>query len=258
MSRFNSLEFEGQNQPPPKARPVEKDEQYYLANGQALFENGLFEQALRSFAKVLEFNPQNATAWTAQVRMLIELGDFSEAKLWADKALEKFPREAELLAAKAVALARLGDYQAALAFSDASIEVRGETPYVWLARGDVLLSREESKADFCFQKARGLAPGDWLLHWLASRICSFYKKFSLALKWIQQALSLNGGQSCIWLQMGQCQLALGLTTAARHSFEQALQLDPQCDQSKTALDQLAGVGFFGRLRNRWHELLHGS
>jgi len=34
--------------------------------------------------------------------------------------------------------------QGALAFSDASIEERGDTPYVWLARGDVLLALSTS------------------------------------------------------------------------------------------------------------------
>ena len=147
MSRFANLEFDGESEDqwqPPKA-PV-KDEAYYRAEAQSAFENGNFESALRIYGKVLEFNPQNALAWAGQVRMLIELGEYREARLWADKALERFPREPELLASKAVALARSGDTQAALIFSDASIEERGDTPYVWLARGDVLLARNEGRA----------------------------------------------------------------------------------------------------------------
>src|SRR5580693_10548602 len=136
MSRFVNLEFGGESnnefQPGTKA-PV-KDEAFYLAEARAAFENGKFEPGLRSYCKVLEFNPKNAAAWTGQVRMLIELGEYREAKLWADKALERFPNEAELLAAKAVALGRSGDLQGGLSFSDAAIEERGDTPYVWLAR----------------------------------------------------------------------------------------------------------------------------
>src|SRR5213078_3430249 len=108
---------------------------------------------------------QNAAAWTCQVRMLIELGEFREARLWADKALERFPHEPDLLAAKAVALARSGDLQGALSFSDAAIEERGDTPYVWLARADVLLARHEPRADYCLEKALRLAPGDWFIGW---------------------------------------------------------------------------------------------
>src|SRR5277367_5120352 len=61
---------------------------------------------------------------------------------------------------KATALGRGGDLQEALAFSDASIEERGDTAYVWLARGDVLLSRGERRAEYCFEKALTQAPKD--------------------------------------------------------------------------------------------------
>ena len=174
MSRFSNLEFgdESEDQAP-EQKALVKDEAYYLAEARAAFENGNFESALRLYSKVLEFNPQNAAAWAGQVRMLIELGEYREAKLWADKALERFPHEPELLAAKAVALARSGDLQGALAFSDASIEERGDTPYIWLARGDVLLAREEARADYCFEKALLLAPAG-LVHRLAGGADSLF------------------------------------------------------------------------------------
>src|SRR6059058_1338068 len=147
MSRFENLELSGEHEEQPsRQKALIKDESYYAAEAQTAFENGEFNSALRSYGKVIEFNPRNHTAWTGQVRMLIELGEFKEAKLWADKAIERFPQWPELLAAKAVALGRSGDLQGALAFSDASIEERGDTPYVWLARGDVMLARNEQRA----------------------------------------------------------------------------------------------------------------
>src|SRR5438034_7035814 len=132
MSRFNNLEFGNESDEQTRLqKPAIKGEAHYLAEARAAFENANFELALRLYSKVLEFNPDNAAAWTGQVRMLIELGEFREAKLWADKALERFPQEPELLAAKAAALARTGDLQGALVFSDADIEERGDTPYLW-------------------------------------------------------------------------------------------------------------------------------
>ena len=137
MSRFNNLEFgeefEGQLQSQRQSgsqQRLVKDEGYYLAEAQSAFENGQFEEALRRYAKVLEYNPRNAVAWAGQVRMLIELNEFEEAKKWADKALERFPDNSELLASKAVALARLGDLDGAMAYSDASVGEQGETPYI--------------------------------------------------------------------------------------------------------------------------------
>ena len=206
---------------------------------------------MRLYSKVLEFNPHSAAAWCGQVRMLIELGECEEARLWADKALEHFPREPELLAAKAVALGRSGDLQAALAFSDAAIQERGDTPYVWLARGDVLLARQELRADYCFEKALQLAPRDWFVAWLAARIRYYYQQAVLALKLLQQALEWNAGHFLLWLELGHCQHALGLVGAARESLNHAQQLNPQCPEVRLALIKLAETSLWTRLRGQW-------
>lgn len=256
MSRFGNLELDGHHEDhlPDSSHRQLKGEEQFLIEAQNAFADGNFESALRLYGKVLEFNAQNPAAWTGQVRMLIELGEFKEARLWADKALEKFPSEPELLAAKAVALARTGDLQGALAFSDSSIEERGDTPYVWLARGDVLLARKESRADFCFEKALAFAPNDWLLPWLAGRIRFYYRQFALALKLMQQALEANASHFLLWLELGRCQQALGLAGPARHSYEQAKQLQPHHPEVIQAFRELAHVGGFARFCGWWRNL----
>ena len=76
MSRFENLELSGENEEQPsRQKGLVKDEGYYLAEAQTAFENGEFKAALRSYGKVIEFNPQNVSAWTGQVRMLVEVGD---------------------------------------------------------------------------------------------------------------------------------------------------------------------------------------
>lgn len=256
MSRFGNLEFDREFQREFQEAECPQSESHFLTGARQAFENGDFEKALRWFAKVLEFNPQNAGAWTGQVRALIELGEFREASLWASKALERFPREPELLAAKAVALGRSGEREEAIACSDASIEERGDTPYVWLARGDVLLAREESRADYCFDKALALAPGDWVTLWLAARIRFFYQQFVAALKLLQQAVELNTTHFLLWLQLGQCQLALGLAGPAKRSFQQARQLNPQCDAARLGSGQAAATGLWPKLRGLWRRCFH--
>jgi Flp pilus assembly protein TadD len=255
MSRFVNLEFGGESE---ERNHLEKDlvkgEAHYVAGARTAFENADFELALRLSSKVLEYNPQNADAWTGQVRMLIELGEFREARLWADKALERFPHEPELLAAKAVALARSGDLQGALAFSDAAIEERGDTPYIWLARADVLLAREEQRADYCFEKALVLAPRDWFIGWLAARIRFFYKQFALALKLLSQVVEWNPGHFRLWLELGQCQQALGLVGSARESFGTARQLSPHCTEASLELARLTNAGLWSRLRGLFRRL----
>lgn len=255
MSRFGNLELGGEEEHwQQEQKPLDKDEAWYMAQASTAFQNGDYEQALRSYSKVLEFNPQNAAAWTAQVRMLIELGEYREAKLWADKALERFPNWPELLAAKAVALARSGDLQAALAFSDASIEERGDTPYIWLARGDVLLARKEQRSDYCFDKAMLLAPKDWFIALLAARIRLYYEQFVLAMTLLQQALEWNATHFILWLELGRCQQAIGLLNPAEASFARARQINPDCREAELALIQISRSGALARLRGWFKEL----
>jgi tetratricopeptide (TPR) repeat protein len=256
MSRFGNLEFDHEPNQDAEVRslPGQKDAAFYLREAQTAFENAWFEPALRLYARALEHDPQNLTAWTGQVRALIELGEFREARVWADKALERFPTAPELLAAKAVALGRDGDVDAAMAFSDASLEERGDAPYLWLARGDVLLARKERRADHCFERALELAPGDWFIAWLAARIRHFYRQFAAALKMARLAAQWNPGAFTAWLICGQCQAALGLAEPARTSFEQTLQLSSDCRAAREALTDLQHRGPVSRLGDWFRRL----
>lgn len=253
MSRFENLEFGGREEERAASpRAGVRNEAFYLEEAQGAFESGRFEEALRFYSKALEFNPKNAASWTGQVRMLIELGEFGEARLWADKALAMFPDDGELLAAKAVALARLGDLAGAISFSDAAVESLANTPYIWLSRADVLLARNEKKAEFCFQKAFDLAANNWLVLWLASRIMAFYQRFAAALKLARQALELDASRAVLWMQTGKCEFALGLAAQSRHSLDQARELDPGCPV-ENIISQTEKLTFLDKAAARWRQ-----
>lgn len=227
MSRFGKLEFETGPEPSgQQSLRTAAGESHWSSEADRAFQLGDFELALRLFARVLEHNPASVPAWAGQVRSLIELGEFREARLWADKALERFPQAPDLLASKAVALGRLGDRDNALAFSDASLEERGDSAYVWLARGDVFLSRREKQADHCFERARSVRSSDWTCPWLAGRIRHVHGQFAKALHSAREACSLAPGEISPWLLAGECQLALGFHEEARLSFTQAWQIQP--------------------------------
>jgi len=254
MSRFHNLEF-GDAEPleQASARPRAKDETSCLADAQAAFEAGRFDDALRAYAKVLEFNPASPQAWAGQVRMLLELGEVHEAKLWADKAVEACANDGEVLAAKAVSLARTGDGAAALAFSDAAVEAAGQSVYVWLARADVLMTRKERAAEYCVEKALGLSSFHWLSLWLASRIHAFHHRFAKALQLVQRALETGADRAVVWLQLGECRWTLGMAASAQTAFDQARQLDPGCLPPERLLELRHG-GWGGRLRGWWRRV----
>lgn len=255
MSRFGNLELEGgASELQPESRQ-DQDAARWLAEAETAFSQMEFESALRFYARVLEFDGNQTIAWAGQVRALIELGEFREAQIWADKALERLPTSPELLAAKGVALARLGDLDSALAFSDASLEERGDTAYIWLARGDVLLARKEGRAEFCFERACSLAPRNPLIIWLAGRIRHYYGQFAAALKLAQTAVELDAARFAHWVLIGDCQLALGWSEHARRSWTQAEQLAPRSEEVSRRLLQLDRRGLIPKIFGKVRDLL---
>lgn len=254
MSRFENLEFGQQAAGAESLTAAPKDEFFFLTEAQAAFAAAEFESALRYFARALEFNPQNPDSYTGQARALIELREFVEAEKWAAKALEQFPDHPELLAARAVALARLGDLDTAMAYSDAAVEQRGNTPYLWLARADVLLARGEAAAEYCLEKVLVLARGEWLWHWLAARVRMYYGQFTTALKTLQAIVEAHADQFILWLELGRCQLALGMAGRAGISFNRARELNPSCREARLGRVEAGGAGIGARLQGAWRAL----
>jgi tetratricopeptide (TPR) repeat protein len=254
MSRFDNLEFDDQAHADVEQQPSLKDESFHLTEANAAFAAGDFERALRYFARALEYNALNPASYAGQVRSLIELGEFAEAEKWAAKALEQFPRDAELLSAAAVALARQGQLDSAMAYSDAAVEARGNSPYLWLSRADVLLARGEAAAEFCFEKALALARGDWFWHWLAARIRMFYRQFTAAWRILQVAAEAHAEQFILWLELGRCQLALGMSARAAVSFNRARELNPSCTAARLGRMEATHAGIGARVRGAWRSL----
>jgi len=118
----------------------------------------------------------------------------------------------------------------------------------------VQMARKEKRAEYCFDKAFGLAPKNWFIRWLGARIHCYYKKFALALKLVQEALSCDAAQGVLWMQLGLCQQALGLVEPARTSFQHARQFDAQSHNADDALRALYQLGFWNKLRRRWQRL----
>jgi tetratricopeptide (TPR) repeat protein len=247
MSRFTNLELGDDSEKRSSSSAGLTDEMRFLADADAAFASGRFNDALRWFARVLEFNAANSAAWTGQVRALIELGEFREASTWADKAMEKFPREPELLAAKGVAVGRLGDLDAAAAFSDAAFDERRETPYLWLARGDVFLARRDSAAEGCIARALEMASGQWLFAWLAARVRMFHRQFAVGLKHVRQALELNPTNPLLWAVAADCENRIGLVQAAEASLARAFELDPHNEEARNVRHELGNPGTLRRV-----------
>ena len=92
--------------------------------------------------------------------------------------------------------------------------------------------------------------------WLAARIRLYYKQFVLALKLLQQAIEWNAGHFLLWLELGQCQQALGLIGPARNSFLQAQQLNPHSRETDLGPIQPSRNGLRAWMRGLWWQLFN--
>lgn len=251
MSRFSHLEFdqplEEELHEPTTTTPGAGG---WLGEADAAFRGGDFERALRRYARALEEEPRCVPAWIGQAQMLIELGEHEEARLWAEKGLEHLPGDPGLMASQAVALSRLGDTEGARVFSDNAAEARGESAYVWLARGEVLLARREKPSDYCFDRAVALGGGDWLWPWLVARALHFHGRFAAALKRAQAALAVAPEEAVVWLELALCQAGMGLGSHAAHSLGQARELNPRCAELERVTRALADCSGLNRLKRR--------
>jgi tetratricopeptide (TPR) repeat protein len=259
MSRFVNLEFgdEHEDQSQIHQKSAGQGRGALSRRGaNAAFENGRFESALRRYSKVLEYNPQNAAAWTGQVRMLIELAEYREARLWATRRWKIFRRSPNCWQPKpwrwaAVATSRKRSrFRTPRSRNGATLRTSG-----WRAV-DVLLAREEPRADYCFDKALGLAPANWVVAWLAARI-------RLLLRAVRAGIEVDSAGGRI-----ECRPLSALAgtrplpararigRAGRHSYSQALQLNPHSSEVKVALGRLSEIGLWSRLRGWWRRFFN--
>jgi tetratricopeptide (TPR) repeat protein len=249
--RFTNLELRDDHQQEEVAfeepRKANREERDYLAQADEAYRWGRFETALRLYTRCLEDDRAVIPAWVGQVQMLVQLGEYQEARLWSDKALELFRDHGDLLAAKAQACARLKDYRAALACSDASLHVPGSSPSRWQARGEVLLAKGQRYHEESFQKSLTEKQADWFDRVVIARIYLFYRRATNALHHLKAAAEMEPARVVVWFEMGNGQAALGLTSAARTSYERCLELHRDYREAQKALDALESLSFFAWL-----------
>jgi tetratricopeptide (TPR) repeat protein len=252
MRRFGRLEFDDKKGPRSQNAQGEevRDEQYFYDQAMRFWLAGDFEPALRNYSRALERNNAFFPAWLGQVLMLIELGEYREAEVWSDKAMELFPEHPELLAVKAVACVRDGKIQKALAYSDNSVAQDNITSRVWLARAEVLLSRESRVAESCISKAVSMAGNNSpVVRLEAGRLLNKKGSYSAAQQYLRVAVDDLPKSALAWYALGCCQARLG-RSEAKVTLQQSLDLRPGWETPERELRRLDRTGFIGRFFRR--------
>lgn len=251
MSRFGNLELDVRPLVPVEPATSAPPAVQWLNDGWAAFQVVDFDTALRCFSRSSDEDPSSAAPWIGQIRALIELDALDRARDWAATALERFPEAPELLAAQAVALGRQGETGTARSLSDASLGGSEETPYLWLARADVLLVTGPTQALACLERAAQKASCAWTILWMAARVLRYHGHWASALTYARTAAAQAPGEFAVWLLCGECEGDLGLLTAARRSLDQARTLRPASPLVDAAFSRLNEGNLWTRV-SRWY------
>lgn len=257
MSRFDHLEMGDWKPRPSDMEPEDSgiiDQHYYLEKATNAFADENYERALSYFSRALQYDINLEEAWVGQLRCLIELQELQEAIIWSDRALERFPSSGQILAARAVAESRLGRPIAAMSYSDAAIGSRGESPYIWVARGEVLIPANPTNAKACFDKALELAPQDWAVRSWIARAWLVRGCHHLALEHLRHAVRLDPNRFTCWYWIGKCCEAFGEIEEAKRSYRRALAAQPAFTRARDAIRRLEHRGLLTRLADAFKRL----
>jgi superkiller protein 3 len=118
-----------------------------------------FEDAIESYDRAIEIDPNYVTAWKNKGNVLYSLGKYNESLEALDKAIEIVPEYGLAWYSKGLTLYELGRYDEAATAYDKALETFPENAGIWYNKGEAL--SEQGKYDAaieCYEKAIKLNP----------------------------------------------------------------------------------------------------
>ena len=119
-------------------KPPQVDVQDWLNVAHDHYFHGNFLDGMKGYARVLQLDQSQVSAWIGQVRILVDVGRYEGAIYWADRGLALLGDTRLLAFAKAYALAYAGKVEDARVIINIPVE-KSESPMLWLLRGEVFL-----------------------------------------------------------------------------------------------------------------------
>jgi tetratricopeptide (TPR) repeat protein len=181
--------------------------------GDELFDEGKYEEALEKYDQALALEPNLAMAWVGKGMAHNALEDYSEALDAFEMAISINPGYAKAWYGKGVALYGLGRYEESIEAFDKALEIYPEYGYI--------LYYGKANAYFAMND------------------------YSSAIPLYEKALTLKPDYSPGWTRLGEALSASGDFQAAIDAFDKALALDPgdlRAQAGKTAAEAELGGG----------------
>lgn len=187
---------------------------------------GYFEEAMESFAKTINIDPENSVAWSNLGGLLNSIGDDEKALMCFYQAIELEPNNIDVLTNIGTSLSNLGKHEKALEILDNIIQQDTNFVVAWTNRGLALgnLKRYE-EALFSFNQALLLEPNDEVALVSRGLVLLCLEHYEEALAAYDLVLQFNPNDADSWLGRGTALANTFHYEEGLKSIEKSIELD---------------------------------
>ncbi len=200
----------------------------WFNEGNALYDLGKHDEAIKAYDRSISINPQYAEAWINKGNALYGLGKYDEAIKAYDQAISINPQFAEAWYNKGNALYGLGKYDEAIKAYDQAISINPQFAEAWNNKGNALRDLDKyDEAIKAYDQAISINPQyaeAWSNKGNALRDLG---KHDEAIKAYDRAISINPQYAEAWYNKGNALYGLGKYDEAIKAYDQAISINPQ-------------------------------
>ena len=207
--------------------PNSYDPIYWNTKGLALYELGMYSEAIVACDEAIKLNSYDPIYWNTKGLALYELGMYSEAIEAYDEAIKLNSSDPIYWNNKGHALYELGMYSEAIVACDEAINLNSSDPFYWNNKGLVLdkLGKYD-EAVKAYDEAIKLDPNDvdvWKLKGLALDELGRYDE---AIEAYNKANSIDQTYNSDLIDIGNSHFESGKYSAAIKYYDEAIKQDP--------------------------------
>jgi tetratricopeptide (TPR) repeat protein len=164
----------------------------YAKQGEKLFIEGKYQEALNTYAKALEIQESLPEVWNNRGVILTKLQRYAEAIDSYDQAIKIHSDYPDAWNNRGVALGKLKEYEKAVASYDHAVKLKPDYADAWNNRGFALTQlKKYDEAILSYQQATALKPNYYLVWYNQARCYSLQNQPDLAFESLKKATEIK-------------------------------------------------------------------
>jgi tetratricopeptide (TPR) repeat protein len=197
----------------------------YFKQGEALYLQGFYEDALTSIERALEINPNLDEAWYYKGNALVKLQQYDSAIEAYHQSIALKPDRNDVWYQRGNAFVRLKLYQDALNSYDQAIAIKPDDYNSWHNRAVMLwkLGRDDDALN-SYDQAIAIKPDDYELWHNRGVLLGKLKRYQEAIESYQNAIKINPKKYEAWYNLGNMFGKLQRDDDAIHAYDQTLTI----------------------------------